>query len=83
MMSTALECSNCGFIRETTADEYVVSRYWPGTPGNECLNLFCEDFLNLWYNLQHNSPSISRNSIIDSLSNLSEERNRVSVVCLS
>ena len=80
LKSTSFECEDddCGTIFEAKAKHYTASGYWPGTADEKSFFLFSKSFLQLWYQLEHKSPSISNKAVCEGLSNIAEERGRVS-----
>jgi hypothetical protein len=77
--SALMYCSNCKYSREAFDEDYVYSGWWPAKPGkDESANVFYDDsLLDVWYEIQNNTPGTSQEMFLRCLSEISYQHGRV------
>ena len=82
--SALMYCSSCENTTEATDEDYVYSGWWPAKPGKddgeimESANVFYDEaLLDLWYEMQNNTPGTSQEMFLKFLSEKSDQNKRV------
>lgn len=68
----------CSKTVEASAEQYAVSCFWPGNPGQQVPTYFFHtDLLRFWYFTKHEAPGTSEQKILEILGHVSRVENRV------